>query len=68
MEDVESTLFSAMSKTFCMAVEKARAEEMSLTDMYVQVKCDEQLFSVFDDTEALLAQATIEGGAGQTTM
>lgn len=61
MEDVESTLFSAMSKTFCMAVEKARAEEMSLTDMYVQVKCDEQLFSVFDDTEALLAQATIEG-------
>lgn len=61
MEDVESTLFSVMSKTFCMAVEKARAEAMSLTDMYVQVKCDEQLFSVFDDTEALLAQATIEG-------
>ena len=60
MGDSESTLFSVISKTFCRAVEKASAEEMSLTDMYVQVKYDEQLFSVFDDTENVLAQATIE--------
>ena len=50
METSELTLFSAMCESFCTAVEKARAEAMSLTDMYVQVKYDEQLFSVFDDT------------------
>ena len=48
METSELTLFSAMCESFCTAVEKARAEAMSLTDMYVQVKYDEQLFSVFD--------------------
>lgn len=46
---------------FCTAVEKARAEAMSLTDMYVQVKYDEQLFSVFDDTENILVQSVIDG-------
>lgn len=44
METSELTLFSAMCESFCTAVEKARAEAMSLTDMYVQVKYDEQLF------------------------
>ena len=34
---------------------------MSLTDMYVQVKYDEQLFSVFDDTESILVQSVIDG-------
>ena len=53
METSELTLFSAMCESFCTAVEKARAEAMSLTDMYVQVKYDEQLFSVFDDTESI---------------
>ena len=48
METSELTLFSAMCESFCTAVEKARAEAMSLTDMYVQVKYDEQLFSVID--------------------
>lgn len=60
MKDSELTLFSAMCGTFCTAIEKARTEAMTLTDMYVQVKYDEQLFSVFDDAETLLAQSTIE--------
>ena len=61
METSELTLFSAMCESFCTAVEKARAEAMSLTDMYVQVKYDEQLFSVFDDTENILVQSVIDG-------
>ena len=61
METSELTLFSAMCESFCTAVEKARAEAMSLTDMYVQVKYDEQLFSVFDDTESILVQSVIDG-------
>ena len=65
METSELTLFSAMCESFCTAVEKARAEAMSLTDMYVQVKYDEQLFSVFDDTESILVQSVIDGSSGE---
>ena len=50
METSELTLFSAMCESFCTAVEKARAEAMSLTDM-----------SVFDDTENILVQSVIDG-------
>ena len=52
METSELTLFSAMCESFCTAVEKARAEAMSLTDMYVQVKYD---------TESILVQSVIDG-------
>ena len=60
MDASEEKLFSTLCDTLCAAVEKARAEALSLTDMYVQVKYDEQLFTVFDDADGVLAQATVE--------
>ena len=60
MDASEEKLFSALCETLCAAVEKARAEALSLTDMYVQVKYDEQLFTVFDDGDGVLAQSTID--------
>ena len=60
MEVSEQKLFSALCGTFCAAVEKARAESMSLTDMYVLVKYDDQQVVVYDDADGVLAQATIE--------
>lgn len=60
MEVSEQKLFSVLCDTLCAAVEKARAEGMSLADMYVQVKYDEQLFTVFDDADGVLAQSTVE--------
>ena len=60
MEASEQKLFSVLCETVCAAAEKARAEGMSLTDMYVQVKYDEQLFTVFDDAEGVLVQSTVE--------
>lgn len=60
MEAPEQKLFSTLCETVCAAAEKARAEGMSLADMYVQVKYDEQLFTVFDDADGVLAQSTVE--------
>lgn len=60
MDASEQKLFSALCETVCAAVEKARADALSLTDMYVQVKYDEQLFTVFDDADGVLAQSTVE--------
>lgn len=60
MKASEQKLFSALCGIFCAAVEKARAESMSLTDMYVQVKYDDQQVVVYDDADRVLAQATIE--------
>ncbi len=60
MEASEQKLFSALCETLCVAVEKARAESMSLTDLYVQVKYDDQQFVVYDDADGVLAQATVE--------
>lgn len=60
MDASEEKLFSTLCDTLCAAVEKARAEALSLTDMYVQVKYDEQLFTVFDDGDGVLAQSTID--------
>lgn len=60
MDASEQKLFSTLCETIGAAVEKARAEAMSLTDMYVQLKYDEQQFTVFDDADGVLAQATVE--------
>ncbi len=61
MERPEATLFSTIASVINEAVEKAKTNAQSLADMYVQVKCDDQIFSVFDDAENLLAQATLDG-------
>ncbi len=61
MEGTDVALSSAIASAISEAIEKAKANELSLVDMYVQVKYDDQTLSVFDDAENLLAQATLDG-------
>ncbi len=60
METSEIALISAMGSALCEAVEMARAEALSLADLYVQVKYDEQQFLVYDDAENVLAQTSVD--------
>ncbi len=60
MEGSEIALISEITSVMNEAVEKAKANAKVLADMYVQVKYDDQLFSVFDDSENVLAQVNLD--------
>ncbi len=60
MEGPEIALFSEITSVMNEAIERAKANAQVLADMYVQVRYDDQLFSVFDDSENVLAQVNLD--------
>lgn len=62
MEATKEKLYSDISSVFANAIETVRTkDDCTLTDMYVCVKYDDLLVVIYDDSENILLQETIDG-------
>ena len=62
MEATKERLYNDISSVFANAIETVRTkDDCTLTDMYVCVKYDDLLVVIYDDSENILLQETIDG-------
>lgn len=62
MEATKERLYNDISSVFTNAIETVRTkDDCTLTDMYVCVKYDDLLVVIYDDSENILLQETIDG-------
>lgn len=62
MEAEKEKLYNDIAAVFTDVIEKVKADEnCSLTDLYVSAKFDDLSLVVYDDTENVLLQTTIDG-------
>ena len=60
MSVVKNKLYDKLSNVFIEVIKKIRDESILLTDIYVSVKCDDLLLSIYDDSENVLFKNTID--------
>lgn len=60
MEVAKNKLYNTLNDAFTEAIKKIKDEEISLTDMYVSVKDDDLMFSIFDDAENVLFRSSLD--------
>lgn len=60
MSIVKNKLYDKLSNVFIEVIKKIRDESILLTDIYVSVKCDDLLLSIYDDSENILFKNTID--------
>ena len=61
MEDKEIKLYEDIRGAFREAIEKIGADEtVAITDIYVCIKYDELLLTIYDDAENILLQTTLD--------
>lgn len=60
MSIVKNKLYDKLSNVFIEIIKKIRDESILLTDIYVSVKCDDLLLSIYDDSENILFKNTID--------
>lgn len=60
MSIVKNKLYDKLSNVFIEVIKKIKDESILLTDIYVSVKCDDLLLSIYDDSENVLFKNTID--------
>ncbi len=60
MEAIKEKLYEDISSVFINAIEKIKTEESCMTDMYICVKYDDLSLIIYDDSENILLQETID--------
>lgn len=62
MEAIKEKLYEDISSVFTNVIEKVKNDETNtLTDMYVCIKYDDLSLIIYDDSENILLQETVDG-------